>query len=52
MGFAGTVAYRHMRDAPAVLAAGVMGRALWAIRVSRGCARSAGMIRVTVSAVV
>src|SRR5918995_6552353 len=29
-----------MRDAPAVLAAGVMGRAFWAIQVSRGCARS------------
>jgi hypothetical protein len=32
---------RHMRDAPAVLAAGVVGRAFRAIRVSRGCARSA-----------
>src|SRR5918994_4555779 len=31
---------RHMRDAPAVLAAGVMGRAFWAVQVSRGCARS------------
>jgi hypothetical protein len=32
--------HRHMRDAPTVPAAGVMGRAFWAIRVSRGCARS------------
>jgi hypothetical protein len=37
--------HRHMRDAPAVLAAGVMGRAFWAIRVHRGCARSADMGR-------
>jgi hypothetical protein len=36
---------RHMRDAPAVLAAWVMGRAFWAIQVSRGCARSADLAR-------
>jgi hypothetical protein len=50
LGGEGYAPERHMRDAPAVLASGVMGRAFWAIRVTRGCARSADLARQEVVA--
>jgi len=47
-----TITVRLVRDGLVVLAAGVMRRAFWAIWYLLGCARSAGMIWVAVSAVV